>query len=121
MITTDFAPFDSLLVNLDENGKPCSFNSDVSLLKRKEVLDMLPRSIDSLVDNGSFNNPYDGMSDDEIINNTKSRRIQSPSELKDWSESISEFANYKKAQSKKSKVSMVSSSSSSLSNVKPNE
>lgn len=105
MIYTEFTSYDSLLVNVDDAGHPISFNSDISLLKRDEVLRMLPHSVDSLLDSSSHINPYDNMSDDDIIENTKSRRLQSPSELKDWSDSLKNVANYKKSISKKSQPS----------------
>lgn len=103
MVTTEFTPYDSLIVNVDDKGRPISFNSDISLLKRTEVLNMLPNSVDSLFDSSSLSNPYVDMSDDDIIENTKSRRLQSPSELKQWSESLVNVANYKKAMYKKSR------------------
>lgn len=88
MITLELTPYDSLLVNLDKDGNISSFNSDVSLLQRADVISMLPQSVNSLVDNQASNSPYDGMSDDDIISHTRSRRIQSPSELADWSKSL---------------------------------
>lgn len=102
MITTEFTPYDSLLVNLDEDGKPMSFNSDISLFKRNEVLNMLPKSVDSLFDASSQSNPYTDMSDDDIMENTKSRRIQSPSELKSWSDSLKYLADFKTSRYKQS-------------------
>lgn len=88
MITLELTPYDSMLVNLDKDGNISSFNSDVSLLQRADVLSMLPQSVNSLVDNQASHSPYDGMSDDDIISHTRSRRIQSPSELADWSKSL---------------------------------
>lgn len=105
MITVEFSAYDSLLVNVDDEGHPVSFNSDISLLKREEVLRMLPHSVDSLFDSSSQSNPYENISDEEIIENTKSRRLQSPSDLKDWSDSLKNVANYKKSMSKKSQSS----------------
>lgn len=105
MIHTDFSSYDSLLVNVGEDGHPISFNSDISLLQREEVLRMLPHSVDSLFDSSSQSNPYDNVSDDDIIENTKSRRMQSPSELMEWSQSLKNVANYKKFMSKKSSSS----------------
>lgn len=88
MITLELTPYDSLLVNLDKDGHISSFNSDVSLLQRADVLSMLPQSVNSLVDYNASRSPYDGMSDDDIISSTKSRRIQSPSELEEWGMSV---------------------------------
>lgn len=88
MITLELSPYDSLLVNLDKDGNISSFNSDVSLLQRADVLSMLPQSVNSLVDTNASQSPYDGISDDDIISHTRSRRIQSPSELADWSKSL---------------------------------
>ena len=51
MITLELTPYDSLLVNLDKDGNISSFNSDVSLLQRADVISMLPQSLNSLVDN----------------------------------------------------------------------
>lgn len=88
MIKLALEPYDGFLTNLDENGNIISFNSDVSLLQRPDIVNMLPNSLDALFDKNASNNPYDGMSDDDIISHTKSRRVQSPSELSDWSKSL---------------------------------
>lgn len=105
MIYTELTSFDPLLVNVGDDGHPISFNSDISLLKRDEVLRMLPHSVDSIFDPSSQSNPYENMTDSDIIENTKSRRLQSPSELKEWSESLKHAANYKKSMFKKSQRS----------------
>lgn len=117
MITLELTPYDSLLVNLDKDGNISSFNSDVSLLQRADVLSMLPESVNSLVDNNASHSPYDGMSDDDIISHTRSRRIQSPSEIEDWSKSL-EYeskieASKLKSKSKNSKPSSKTDSSPS--------
>lgn len=109
MIYTEFTSYDPLLANVGDDGHPISFNSDISLLKRDEVLQMLPHSVDSLFDSSSQSNPYADMTDDDIIENTKSRRLQSPSELKEWSDSIKNVANYKKAMHNKSPLPKSSS------------
>lgn len=88
MITLKLEPYDGFLTNLDEKGNIISFNSDVSLLQRSDIVSMLPNSLDALFDKNAASNPYDGMSDDEIMYHTKSRRIQSPSELSEWSKSL---------------------------------
>lgn len=88
MIKLFLEPYDGFLTNIDEKGNIISFNSDISLLQRSDIVDMLPQSLDSLFDKNASNNPYDGMSDDDIISHTKSRRLQSPSELSDWSKSL---------------------------------
>lgn len=116
MITLQLQPYDGFLTNLDENGNIISFNSDISLLQRKDVVEMLPNSLDALFDSNASNNPYDGMPDDEIFSLTKSRRVQSPSELKDWSDALKEDANFEVAKAKsnsksKSKTKDTSSSS----------
>lgn len=102
MITLELTPYDSLLVNLDKDGNISSFNSDVSLLQRADVLSMLPQSVNTLVDPNSSHSPYDGMSDEDIISSTKSRRIQSPSELEDWSKSVENEFNFELSRSKRS-------------------
>ena len=112
MITLQLQPFDGFLTNLDENGNIISFNSDISLLQRQEVLELLPNSLDALFDSNASNNPYDGMQDEEIFSLTKSRRVQSPSELKDWSDALKEDANFEVAKAK-SKTKSKSNSSSS--------
>ena len=116
MITLQLQPYDGLLTNLDENGNILSFNSDISLLQRKDVVEMLPNSLDVLFDSNASNNPYDGMPDDEIFSLTKSRRVQSPSELKDWSDALKEDANFEVAKAKsKSKSKSIDSSSITVS------
>lgn len=97
MITLQLEPYDGFLTNLDENGNIISFNSDISLLQRKDIVEMLPNSLDALFDSNASNNPYDGMHDDEIFSLTKSRRVQSPSELKAWSDALKEDANFEVA------------------------
>lgn len=111
MITLELTPYDSLLVNLDKDGNISSFNSDVSLLQRADVLSMLPQSVSSLVDPNSSYTPYDGMSDDDIISSTKSRRIQSPSELEDWSKSVKNEFDFEISRSKRSPSSSSDNSS----------
>lgn len=117
MITLELTPYDSLLVNLDKDGNISSFNSDVSLLQRADVLSMLPQSVNSLVDNNASHSPYDGMSDEDIISHTRSRRIQSPSELSDWSKSLELESKIEvsklKSKSKSSKTPVKTDSSSS--------
>ena len=100
MITLQLEPYDGFLTNLDENGNIISFNSDVSLLQRKDIVEMLPNSLDALFDSNASVNPYEGMPDDEIFSLTKSRRVQSPSELQDWSDALQEDANFELAKSK---------------------
>lgn len=102
MITLELTPYDSLLVNLDKDGNISSFNSDVSLLQRADVLSMLPQSVNSLVDTNASSSPYAGMSDDDIISSTKSRRVQSPSELDDWSKSVEKAFNFEVERAKRS-------------------
>lgn len=102
MITLQLEPYDGFLTNLDEKGHIISFNSDVSLLQRSDIVSMLPNSLDALFDKNASSNPYDGMSDDEIIYHTKSRRIQSPSELSEWSKSL-ELESKIEASKRKSK------------------
>lgn len=109
MITLELTPYDSLLVNLDKDGNISSFNSDVSLLQRADVLSMLPQSVNSLVDSNASSSPYDGMSDDDIIASTKSRRIQSPSELEDWSKSVEHEFNFEVERAKRSSTKKPSS------------
>lgn len=115
MIKLLLEPYDGFLTNIDEKGNIISFNSDISLLQRSDIADMLPQSLDSLFDNNASNNPYEGMSDDAIISHTKSRRLQSPSELSDWSKSLDLESKIEASKLKhKSKVSnSVDSSDSS--------
>ena len=103
MITLQLEPYDGFLTNLDEKGNIISFNSDVSLLQRSDIVSMLPNSLDALFDKNASSNPYDGMTDDDIMFHTKSRRIQSPSELAEWSKSL-ELESKIEASKKKSKT-----------------
>lgn len=119
MITLQLEPYDGFLTNLDENGNIISFNSDISLLQRKDIVEMLPNSLDALFDSNASLNPYDGMQDDEIFSLTKSRRVQSPSELKAWSDALKEDANFEVAKAKSKSMSKSKShpSSDTLSNI----
>ena len=54
MITLQLEPYDGFLTNLDENGNIISFNSDISLLQRKDIVEMLPNSLDALFDSNAI-------------------------------------------------------------------